>query len=85
MPIHGTVTSAREPVIVLETLPTRRKISLIIDTGFSGELCLPLRMIKSLGFQHTGGNHLCWQMAELCEQMSTRDKFVGLIRDSLLR
>jgi clan AA aspartic protease len=54
MPIHGTVTSAREPVIVLETLPTRRKISLIIDTGFSGELCLPLRMIKSLGFQQYG-------------------------------
>jgi hypothetical protein len=38
MPIQGTVTAAREPVVVLESFPAKRKISDIIDTGFSGEL-----------------------------------------------
>ena len=51
MPIHGTVSSAGEPLIVLETLPKRRKISLLIDTGFSGEMCLPLRTIEALEFE----------------------------------
>ncbi len=38
MAIQGKVTAAREPVVVLQTIPTKRKISVIIDTGFSGEL-----------------------------------------------
>ena len=54
MAIQGTVTAAREPVIVLETFPKKRKISVIIDTGFSGELCLPLRTIHAMGFEQVG-------------------------------
>ena len=54
MAIQRTVTAAREPVVVLETLPKKRKISVIIDTGFSGELCLPPRTIHSMGFERFG-------------------------------
>jgi clan AA aspartic protease len=54
MPIQGTVTPAREPVIVLETFPKKRQISVIIDTGFSGELCLSPRIIRSIGFERIG-------------------------------
>jgi hypothetical protein len=39
MAIEGTVTVAWEAVVVLESFLKKRKISVIIDTGFSGELC----------------------------------------------
>ena len=54
MAIHGTVTAAREPVVVLETFLKKRKFSVIIDTGFSGELCLPQRTIHRMGFERIG-------------------------------
>ena len=54
MSIRGTVTAAREPVIVLQIFPKRRKIPVIIDTGFSGELCLPPRAIRSLALERYG-------------------------------
>jgi clan AA aspartic protease len=54
MAIQGTVTVGREPVIVLETFPKKRKISVIIDTGFSGELCLAPRTIHGMGFERFG-------------------------------
>jgi predicted aspartyl protease len=54
MAIQGTVTVAREPVIVLETFPKKRKISVIIDTGFSGELCLHPGTIHGMGFERFG-------------------------------
>lgn len=54
MALQGTVTATREPVIVLQTFPKKRKISLIIDTGFSGELCLPPRTIHAMGFERVG-------------------------------
>ena len=54
MAIHGTVTAAREPVVVLETFLKKRKFSVIIDTGFSGELCLPQRTIHRMGFERVG-------------------------------
>ena len=54
MAIQGTVTDAREPVVVLQTFPKKRKISVIIDTGFSGELCLPRETIHAMGFERFG-------------------------------
>lgn len=51
MAIQGTVTAAREAVIVLQALPTRRKFPVLVDTGFSGELCLPLHTIKEMAFK----------------------------------
>lgn len=54
MAIHGKVTAAREPVVVFQTLPDKRNISVIVDTGFSGELCLPPILIRSLGFERVG-------------------------------
>jgi predicted aspartyl protease len=53
MAIYGTVTTAREPVVVLYALPRRRKLALIVDTGFSGELCLPRSLILALGFRRS--------------------------------
>ena len=54
MAIQGNVTAAREPVVVLQTFPTKRKISVIIDTGFSGELCLSPNIIRRMGFERFG-------------------------------
>jgi clan AA aspartic protease len=54
MAIEGTVTAAREPVIILDTSPKKRKIPVIIDTGFSGELCLSPRIIRRMGFERVG-------------------------------
>jgi clan AA aspartic protease len=54
MAIHGKVTAAREPVVVFQTLPDKRKISVIVDTGFSGELCLPPSLIRNMGFERVG-------------------------------
>jgi clan AA aspartic protease len=54
MAIQGKVTAAPEPVVVLQTVPTKRKISVIIDTGFSGELCLSPSIIHRLGFERVG-------------------------------
>ena len=51
MAIRGTVTAAREPTIVLRFLPQRRHIPVLVDTGFSGELCLPLLLIKRLALE----------------------------------
>jgi clan AA aspartic protease len=54
MAIQGKVSAAREPVVVLRAFPTKRKFSVIIDTGFSGELCLPTNIIRTLGFERVG-------------------------------
>lgn len=54
MAIQGKVSAAREPVVVLRAFPTKRKFSVIIDTGFSGELCLPTNVIRTLGFERVG-------------------------------
>jgi clan AA aspartic protease len=54
MAIQGKVTAAREPLVVLQTFPAKRKISVIIDTGFSGELCLPPQLIRRMGFERVG-------------------------------
>jgi len=54
MAIQGKVTAAHEPVVVLQTHPKKRKISVLIDTGFSGELCLSPRIIHRMGFERIG-------------------------------
>ena len=54
MAIQGKVNAKREPVVVLQAFPTKRKISVIIDTGFSGELCLSPSIIRRLGFERVG-------------------------------
>jgi clan AA aspartic protease len=54
MAILGRVNSAREPVVALRTAPNNRKISVIIDTGFSGALCLSPEIIDRMGFEHIG-------------------------------
>jgi clan AA aspartic protease len=54
MAIQGKVTAAHEPVVVLQTLPKKRKISVLIDTGFSGELCLSPRTIHRMDFERIG-------------------------------
>ena len=54
MAIQGKVTAAHEPVVVLQTLPKKRKISVLIDTGFSGELCLSPEIIHRMGFERVG-------------------------------
>ena len=54
MAIQGKVNAKREPVVVLQAFPTKRKISVIIDTGFSGELCLAPSIIRRLGFERVG-------------------------------
>jgi len=51
MVIRGTISAAREPVVVLQALPTKCKLSVIVDTGFTGELCLPPRVMKDLAFE----------------------------------
>ena len=54
MAIQGKVNTAREPVVVLQTAPKKRKLSVIIDTGFSGELCLSPKIIERMGFERIG-------------------------------
>ena len=54
MAIQGKATAAHEPVVVLQTLPKKRKISVLIDTGFSGELCLSPKIIHRMGFERVG-------------------------------
>ena len=54
MAVQGKVTAAREPIVVLRAFPSKRKLSVIIDTGFSGELCLPTKMTQLLGFERIG-------------------------------
>ena len=54
MVIQGKVNAKREPVVVLQAFPTKRKNSVIIDTGFSGELCLSPSIIRRLGFERVG-------------------------------
>jgi predicted aspartyl protease len=65
MAIQGTVTTARQPVVVLETFPKKRKISVIIDTGFSGELCLSPRIIHRMGFERVGRERMFWRTDRL--------------------
>lgn len=54
MAILGKVNAAREPVVALRTAPYNREISVIIDTGFSGALCLSPKIIHRLGFERIG-------------------------------
>jgi predicted aspartyl protease len=54
MAIQGKVTAARETVIVLQPVPKKRKISVIVDTGFSGELYLSPSIIRRLGLERVG-------------------------------
>jgi clan AA aspartic protease len=54
MAIQGKVNAAREPVVVLQTAPKKRKFFVIIDTGFSGELCLSPKIIEQMGFERIG-------------------------------
>lgn len=54
MAIQGKVNAAREPVVVLQTAPKKRKLFVIIDTGFSEELCLSPKIIDRMGFERIG-------------------------------
>lgn len=55
--IKGTVTARREIVIPLELLSADRSsvtIQAVVDTGFNGQVTLPLNVLKSLGASPAG-------------------------------
>jgi len=48
MKVVGKVNPRGEPLIRLKLHGNQKRISLIVDTGFNGELCLPRNIIKKL-------------------------------------
>ena len=48
MKVVRKVNQHGEPLILVELLGTQKKTSVIVDTGFNGELCLPRKTIKKL-------------------------------------
>lgn len=53
MKIKGFVDSHFCPRIPFRSTKGE-KVSLVVDTGFNGTLCLPKNLIKDLGFEHVG-------------------------------
>lgn len=53
MKIKGFVDAHNCPRVPFQSLKGR-KLSLVVDTGFNGALCLPLNLIKELGFENVG-------------------------------
>lgn len=66
MKVVGKVNPRGEPLIRLKLQGNQKSISLIVDTGFNGELCLPRNIIKKLKlelfaseyFELADGNHV---------------------------
>ena len=54
--ISGKITADREAVVELEVfgLTRREKIAVVVDTGFTGHLLLPIDFINSLGLRRAG-------------------------------
>ncbi|HED04118.1 MAG TPA: clan AA aspartic protease [Candidatus Fraserbacteria bacterium] len=53
MSIEGWVDSSLSPRIRV-SVPNRGELQVVVDTGFNGELVLPLRLLRRLGFERTG-------------------------------
>lgn len=49
MKIEGSFDESLTPRI--ELVSSRRKLSVVVDTGFNGELMLPQRLLRRLGFE----------------------------------
>src|SRR5574341_1958717 len=47
MKVVGKVNQRGEPLIRVKLLGTQKRTSVIVDTGFNGELCLPRKTIKN--------------------------------------
>ncbi len=54
--IRGKITADREAVVELEVfgLTRRKKIAVVVDTGFTGHLLLPNNFINSIGLRRAG-------------------------------
>lgn len=53
MKIKGFIDANFCPRIPFRSV-SGEKLSLVVDTGFNGSLCLPKRLIKELNFQYVG-------------------------------
>jgi clan AA aspartic protease len=53
MRIEGWVDSSLSPRIKIP-VPGHEELTVVIDTGFNGELVLPVRLLRRLGFRRIG-------------------------------
>lgn len=53
MKIEGWFDPDLSPRIEITTLQGK-ELNLVVDTGFNGQLCLPLSLLKEIGFEYVG-------------------------------
>ena len=76
--MKGKVNAKREAMVRLEVLghrETRRNVNVIIDTGYTGSISLPRKIIASLGMRRRGR-----RLAELADgRIITFDYYSGFV------
>jgi clan AA aspartic protease len=77
--MKGKVNAKREATVRIEVLgrrATRKKVNVIIDTGYTGAISLPRKIIASMGMQRRGR-----RLAELADgRVVTFDYYSGFVK-----